>query len=163
MDKFREEFEKLIASAGFNHLDYAWFCESSDAYVANTKDEVCICASLVLNAGWKVWIKRQTELDDLLTKNSVLEVRIAQLELQQEVSTLRNIELEELNGLQGITLAESQKQATALNQQRDAAYKIIDDLTNRRSELSTTAWSDLLLCLKILNLGELIGGEVNGS
>lgn len=44
-----------------------------------------------------------------------------------------------------------QNRVLSFEQQRDAVFKIIDDLTSRRSELSQAAWSDLLLCMKILN------------
>lgn len=44
-----------------------------------------------------------------------------------------------------------QNRVSSFDQQRDAVYKILDELTSRRTELSQAAWSELLFCMQILS------------
>ncbi|MCX2426749.1 hypothetical protein OQ601_06195 [Acinetobacter baumannii] len=60
----RSEFEKTVVLDDFDPLEYAWFDPKRNRYIPYSRDEVCLDASMTLNAGWDAWQFQQLKLDE---------------------------------------------------------------------------------------------------
>jgi hypothetical protein len=61
----RSEFEKTVVLDDFDPLEYAWFDPKRNRYIPYSRDEVCLDASITLNAGWEAFQYQQSKVDEL--------------------------------------------------------------------------------------------------
>ena len=70
MSELHKQYEKTVVSDGYDPLEYAWFSSERNEYIAYSKDDVFLDASMTLNAGWNAWQAQQLKLDEA---NKVIE------------------------------------------------------------------------------------------